>query len=187
MNIRISVALAAVSLLASGYADAVPCGTYGIYGGVQEAVGCRNGLDAQDSVDDLNGGNFFGFNDWEMLARLTPATPDSADFWSVSPPNGKARSGTLTLAAGLWDQFASLVVVLRDGASWHDNRFKWSAYLLPAGQYGTYHWSYDGGYKNLTNMTLYGRVAPVSEPASLALVATGVAGVMFLRRRRRKA
>ncbi len=190
MKIRLSVTIAALGVLVSGYANAVPCGTYDTYGGVQQATTCQNAPsgNANDTVADLNDGNYFGYNDWQLLTSTGDQGGTGSDYWTGIPASGGVRSGTFQLVSGIWDDFASLVVVLRDGGSWHDSRYKWAAYLLPEDFLGTYNWSYDGGHKALSRMTLYGRLPPpVAEPASFALVLTGLAGLAYLRWRRQSA
>jgi hypothetical protein len=176
--------LLAASLVA-GTANAVPCGGLSS-GGVMGAVGCQNGAvnDLTDSAADLNGGSYFGFNNWQLLDRTDNGV--DATRWSVSGTgNGM---GMLSLAPGLWNQFTSIAVVISTAAN-TSSGIHWSAYLLPFDKYGSYLWTFDWSH-NANNLSLYARNAVsaagtrVAEPQTLALVATGLLAVYLVQRRR---
>ena len=187
------------ALLAFSPAHAVPCGTYSSVGGIRtgstdlgtSATTCRSGgaNDASDSLADLNDGAFFGATDWTQLTRTVDDTVGDAEFWSFSNstiPN-KTANGTFSLTAGLWDLYSQLVVVLKDGGSTTNGTIKWSAYLLPTDVYGAYSWSYDNR-KTLGHATLYGVLGgttSVPEPAALALLVIGLAGITVALRQKR--
>jgi hypothetical protein len=183
--------MAWLSLLVSGVAAAVPCGPWETTGGVLQSSACRDGSagDANDSAADLNGGRYFGQNNWQQLAR-TSDDADGSGYWEVGHEVGQRGAsgymGVFWLAPDLWDVFDELVVVLADGGSIHDPAIKWSAYLLNPGDYGTFNWSYDGGFTVISHLTLYGRLRTVAEPQSLALVATGLVAFSLLLARRRQ-
>jgi hypothetical protein len=186
-----------LALFALSPANAVPCGTYATVGGIKigstdlgtSSSTCRNGPsgDATDSVDDLNGGAFFGSTDWTLLTKTADGQGGNSSFWTFNNlPNGSI-SGTFSLTDGLWDLYSKLVVVLKDGGSTTNRDIKWSAYLLPQDIYGTYSWSYDNR-KQLSHMTLYGikgGTTSVPEPATLALFGLGLAGATVALRRKR--
>ena len=189
MKIKALSALALLSALASGTAQAVPCGPWETMGGVYQAVACRDGRlgDSNDSVHDMNRGNSFGYNDWLELDRTSDDSLGE-QFWTVDYNVGQrgltGYTGTFHLASDIWRYFKDIVVVLKDGGSYSNRDIKWSAYLLPREQLGTYNWSYDGGHKRISHLTIYARLRPVSEPAGLALVATGLLAMGYMLRRR---
>ncbi|MBM4195924.1 MAG: hypothetical protein FJ197_02320 [Gammaproteobacteria bacterium] len=193
MSSRVLTTMTAMALLAAAPAWAIPCGSYGTVGGVLQSRACRDGAlgDAKDSVGDLNGGAGSGFNDWQELSRTSDDHDGGLAYWLISHEVGRkggaGYSGTFTLSVGIWDTFRDLVVVLNDGGSSANHRIKWAAYRLPRDQYGIFNWAYDGEFKNISHLTLYGRVRPVAEPALLLLVATGLGGFFLLHRRRRAA
>jgi hypothetical protein len=193
MTRRLSLAFATILMLACGQSQAVPCGPWGTTGGIYQATACQNGGlgDANDSLADLNGGNFFGHNDWLLLTRTSDENDNGNYFWEVSyhvaNDGVTGRTGAFILGAEIWRYFQDIAVVLKDGGSFTNSRIKWSAYLLPHEQYGTYNWSYDGDHKQISHLSLYARLRPVSEPASLALVASGLAAMGLVLKRRERA
>lgn len=186
---RLSRTLAPLALalgLAAGPAMAVPCGP--VYtGGVAPSTACRNGADGDtaDSASDLNNGNYFGINTWDLLDNTGDGVNSSVwTFWNLSGsvnPNG-TRAGLIDLAGGLWGQFSNLAVVLNGRGGALDSDVKWAAYLLNPGD-DLLLWSYDIIHR-LGNASLYGRIRstpsgggdPVSvpEPAALALLLVGL-------------
>lgn len=185
------------ALLAVAPANAVPCGTYATVGGITvggtdlgaSSSTCQDGGlgDANESVGDLNDGAYFGSSDWTLLDKADNEAGDG-DFWTFDPsvPSGQT-SGTFSLAAGIWDIYSKLVVVLKDGGSTTNSEIKWSAYLLPNGVYGIYNWSYDNR-KELSHITLYGTnggTTKVPEPTALVLLGIGLAGAAVALRRQR--
>lgn len=183
------------ALLAMTPAHAVPCGAYNLVGGIKtgstdlgaSSATCRNAVagDANDSVEDLNTGAFFGSSSWTLLTRTADGTTGDSQFWTYSNVANSNTSGTFSLASGLWSLYSKLVVVLKDGGSTTNRDIKWSAYLLPNGINGAYTWSYDRR-KQLSHATLYGIKGRTSvpEPASLAVLGIGLAGAAFALRRK---
>lgn len=184
--------LAAIAMLASlamaPAANAVPCGNL-LSGGVAPSIACHNGADgdAVATASDLNAGNFFGFSSWQLLDN----TRDGVDstFWSFigGNPHG-SHMGIGSLAAGIWDSFSSLSIVLQGHGGAMDSDVKWAAYQMNPGD-RWFAWTYDYLHQ-LGTAKLFGVVRSVQnttvpEPTTLALVGLGlVAGTAALRRRR---
>lgn len=188
------VTLAAIALLASfalaPAANAVPCGNL-LSGGVAPSIACHNGPDGDtvDSAADLNAGNFFGFNTWNLLDNTTDGVDQT--YWSFlgGNPNG-THLGIGSLAAGIWNSFSSLSIVLNGRGGAMDRDVKWAAYQINPGD-SVFVWTYDYLHK-LGNASLYGVSRAVSnvtvpEPAALALILLGLgAGTLALRRQRQQ-
>ena len=168
-------------LLVAGSASAVPCG----FGGVVGNVGCVNGApgDFVDTASDLNAVNAFGSASWQQLDRTSDGV--NAAFWNVSP--GTGVMGTLQLAAGVWNSYSEIAVAVSSATPMGrvSPGVQWSAYLLPASTYGSYLWTFDWQH-SASNLTLYAvaKATRVAEPATLALVMTGLFAVFMVSRRR---
>ncbi|MEZ5565470.1 MAG: PEP-CTERM sorting domain-containing protein [Gammaproteobacteria bacterium] len=169
-------------------ANAVPCGNL-FSGGVAPSIACQNGPDGDrvDSAADLNAGSFFGINSWNLLDN----TRDGVDqnYWSFLGGNPNAENfGIGRLAAGIWNSFSSLAIVLNGRGGALDNDVKWAAYQMAPGD-RVFAWTYDYLHK-LGNASLYGvsrvtQTTTVPEPAALALVLVGLGvGAAALRRKR---
>lgn len=175
-----AVALVAVlGLLVCGTAAAVPCGI----GGVSPNAGCRDGSGANDSADKLNDGAYFGIDTWALLNRAesddgAPATGVDETLWTG---DFAGENGYFDLNPMIWAWYEALNVVLKDGVT---EEVQWSAYRLPEGHLD-YTWSYNGGGKEISHISLYGagNGVPVPAPTPLALVGLGLVGLLLVRRR----
>lgn len=192
-HVRPAVAAAATALFATlafaPAANAVPCGNL-MSGGVVFSIGCQNGPDGDlaASAADLNSGNFFGFNTWQLLDNTRDGV-DSA-FWSFvgGNPHG-SHMGIGSLATGIWNSFSSLSIVLDGPGGAMDRDVKWAAYQMNPGDQW-FAWTYDYLHK-LGNAKLFGIARAVSntavpEPAALALITLGLVGGAFALQRRRR-
>lgn len=173
-------------LALTGTADAVPCGSYALVGGVDPSTACQNGPsgDANASVADLNNGSgFFSIKGWSELDKTDNGV--DTNYWTFTGQGDP--SGTFTLASDIWSSFSHLLVVLKDGGSTTNSNIKWSAYLLPQNVLGPYSWSYDQR-KEISYGGLYGvqgGTTTVPEPASAALALLGIGMASIALRRRR--
>ena len=197
MNNKLLGGLAAIGLLVSGVANAVPCGWFG----VEPTQQCQNGTGQMDSQSLINGGSYFGASNWKFLDKVGGADRSNTEFWTVTGALRGLPSGTFSLANGLWDTYSMLAVSLQSngafpvGAPSSTQPVYWSLYQLIPGTY-LYNWVYgatrSGFMQSVMNVTLYGvvRATSVTEPGSLALVLmgiTGLAGLVIVSRRRASA
>ena len=193
MNNKFLGGIAAIGLLLSGAANAVPCGWFG----VEPTHDCRNGLGQIDSEAAINAGGYFGASNWKYLDKVGGTDRSNPDFWNVTGALRGLPAGTFALAPGIWDTYSMLAVALQSngafpvGATTGSPPTYWSLYQLIPGTY-LYNWVYgatrSGFLRNIMNVTLYGVYRPatsVSEPGSLALVLMGVTALMLASRRRK--
>jgi hypothetical protein len=194
MNKKLLGGLAAIGLLMSGVANAVPCGWFG----VEPSSQCQDGVTLQDSVGVLNGNSYFGSSNWQFLDRVdTQGDRSNTEFWRVTGAARGMPAGTFALANGIWNTYSKLAVALKGGGAYPVGApagtpaTTWSLYMLVPGQ-NLYDWVYgatrSGVLRNIFTITLYGieggRVA-VTEPATLGLLLVGAAGMVLVLRRRR--
>ncbi len=190
MNNKLLGGLAAIGLLVSGAASAVPCGWFG----VEPTQQCQNGTGPIDSESLVNAGSYFGAKNWKFLDKVGANDLSNTDFWTVVGAHRGLPSGSFTLAGDIWDRYAMLAVSLQSTGAWPTGASSstppvyWSLYQLIPGTY-IYDWVYgatrSGFLRNVMNVTLYGvvRATSVTEPGSLALVLMGLGGLMLAVRR----
>ena len=107
MNMKLLGGLAALGLLLSGSANAVPCGDFGAAPSAQ----FRNGIGSQDSANALNDQRYFGANNWQFLDRADEISHRHNE-WTVIGAGGGLPGGLFWLADGIWDSYDKLAVAL---------------------------------------------------------------------------
>jgi PEP-CTERM motif len=174
-----------------GNAQAVSICNVSDLGGPFECQACRDGIGSNDSESDLNINNYFGFADWDYLAKQeTPAPPGSLD---VSIPIGlevspltESNTGNWLFNSGIWTInggiYEDIVIVLKDGGN-----TKWFAYHLVDGN-SSGEWRYPVGTNFLSHLSVYGREGnpSVPEPATMLLLGSGLLGLAVFGRRKFK-
>lgn len=193
MNKKLLGGLAAIGLLLSGAANAVPCGWFG----VEPSSQCQDGVTLQDSVDVLNNNSYFGSNNWQFLDRVdTRGDLSNQAIWKVVGAARGLPAGTFELVNSLWGTYSKLAVALKGGGAYPVGapagtpETTWSLYMLVPGQ-NLYDWVYgatrSGVLRNLFTITLYGidRRVAVVEPATFGLLLVGAAGLALAMTRRR--
>lgn len=125
--------LITIGALASHNAYAFPCQ----WGGVEGESGsyaCADGTNGND-WDDLDGQTIFGNSDWTPITKIDEGVADEReDFDFAVTVASNLNEGTWSYAASIWDTYAEVLIVLKDGketdAGVPPADVQWSAYLV---------------------------------------------------------
>jgi len=186
MNRSILGALVALALIfgVQSFSFAIPC----VSGGVTGSIDCQDAVEGNDfpAPDTVNDEEFFGFTDWEYLAKqnIGGAFEGSTDYdWDVTPTTA-SQTGEWSFNSSVWGSFEDVMIVVKAG-----NAF--SGYLLDNTTWPV-SGDWDTGDKDLSHLTLYARgegsgpPAPVPEPTTMLLFGTGLLGLVGVVRRKKK-
>lgn len=200
IKVLLSVALAMIASLA----QAVPCAdtSTGVFESGTTTIGwtgCEDGAGSNDpfpSALTFDGMIYDALSkyDWDPSAG-EPSLTEPVDINLTVTPTGAATNGTFSFndIAG-YDDF---IVVLKDGGTYPDGD-QWAAYLLSEDLLSGGVWSGDwiygyaiiqsddskGNLKNISHLSVYGKVGDVPEPGVVALLAIGLIGMVAARRKK---
>ena len=189
-----TVAAAAAALgfygLLAAPSSAATCSAFALANGIQPNAGCFVGDTNNDAPPpppaQVNDQQFFGFSDWNFLGK------DDGTFNTFL--TGNAQSGTWNIDASLWDTYANIMIVLKDGV----DTFITGYLLVADSTSGTYTSPFpgpNGNSKDISHASLYGEGVGgggggggnVPLPGAVYLFGTALAGLGVLGRRRRAA
>jgi len=114
VNKKVLGCFAALGLLLSSVASAVPCG----YFGVAPSSQCEDGTGVVDSATVLNSGSYFNVSNWQLLDRAGQGDSADGNFWQVVGAASGLPGGAFRLADDMWTRYSTLAVSLAGGGAW---------------------------------------------------------------------
>jgi hypothetical protein len=171
------IALTALLSAAPAEAGPEPCSVTYVTAEGNNALNCQNGTGNNDFLNPLavNTQNFFGFNDWQIIARQPDNEVDTGKGLAITGVGG--TSGTWSVNAGALSSYANFMIVLKAGTQWAGFLFN-----NPNADNGT--WGYPTT-PGLSHLSLYARgTSAVPEPSAMTLLGAGLAALWLARRRK---
>lgn len=172
-------------LLSPVPAIALPCfdSAHNFANSVTPNIGCDQGTTNIDSAGQLNTDTLFGLSDWVLVDKDGPLL----DGFDELTGSGDALSGTWEIAPSVFDDYATVALILKDGNGEPSN---YVGYLVAASS-GTYTSPFIISLKNselkeISHFSLYGSPSAVPIPAALPLFGTGLGIMGFIGWRRKK-
>jgi hypothetical protein len=192
LRLGLAVIILGIGALLARTAEAFPC-DYGFVGpnaDGSDAYACEDGP-AGDNNDWSDPGLVFGADDWEPITKIdfggARDEPHDEDFQSVFTT---AFNGTWSFDPDLWDEFAQVMIVLKDG---NVGDVFWSAYLVrPEDAAGFWDMGTECPAapgcattipREISHISLYARGA-VPEPGIISLLGAGLLGLNRFRKSR---
>lgn len=159
---------------------------------VQWSIDAEFGTTNNDNPipDQVNSDTMFDFDDWVFLEKEQDSgqEPNPGGVGLVVTFNGtpwESDGGTWSLNSNIWDFYTDIMMVMKDG-----NDTLYAGYLLDGihtnGTWSTKTTWFDDKSKDLSHMSVYGRVGetPVPEPSTMILFGIGLLGLTGVSRRK---